>query len=85
MTGIKRCNKNDNSDYRVAESRSYCYSKDRTANYFPGAVNETSEKDQHRCQEIHVLDMVMEETEIGTATVLKLICKKNTKPIHKNL
>jgi len=43
MKEIRRCNKNNHTDDRVAESRSYCYSKDCIAHSSPGAINKSSE------------------------------------------
>lgn len=43
MTEIRRCNKTNNTDDRVSESRGYCYSKDCIAHSSPGAINKSSE------------------------------------------
>lgn len=42
MTDIRRCNRDNVSDNRVAGSKSYCYSKGGIAHSSPGAINRSS-------------------------------------------
>lgn len=43
MPEIRRCNKNNNTDARVVESKSYCYNKDCLAHSSARAINKSTE------------------------------------------